>query len=261
LEPRTRKKLGAIGEQKAEFAGRALQGMGTNCLPFLLLRLGHYPLSPLDRMLLAAEGQLAEHKFKPPWTTTPYRLEEQNEAAAEAFSVLGHQAAPAVSELRRRLCSPYEITRTYAADALACVHPEGTAALIEASTNRTIPHRRFIFDTLHFVALERPEVFAALIALADDPDADVRAQAANILTLHPKEGAVVLPVLIRLLTDPDSLVRASALLSFGRVKGDLRAAEPALTALAANPDSETSRQAKALLQTFKAQSATPPPAP
>lgn len=30
LEPRTRKKLGAIGEQRVE---HALQGMGTNCLP------------------------------------------------------------------------------------------------------------------------------------------------------------------------------------------------------------------------------------
>ena len=145
LEPRTIDKLGTVGEQNAEAAKRAIQGMGTNCLPFLLRRLEHLQPTPLEQKLVMLEDQLGGNKIKLPWGGTEARINSRNFALGLAFETLGHQAAPIVSEMQRWLCVTNAHKDSIGANVLAYIHPEGTVALIAASTNRTIPSRLAVF--------------------------------------------------------------------------------------------------------------------
>lgn len=260
LESQNAGELGATGEPKGVTAGRAIQGMGTNCLPFLLRRLDHSHLTPPEQLEIKLKEQLEEYDVKLPWDSTARHREQRWEAAAAAFKALGHQAAPVVPELQRWLCSTNSDHDFLAAWVLSYIHPEGTLALIAASTNRTIPRWRFLVGALEDLAPQHPEVFAAFLSMADHSDPEARAYAAYGLRRSEKETAATLPVFIRLLADPISSVRKNALLSLGNFEGDIRAAEPAVTTLVTDPDPEISKFAKDLLQKIKAQSSAPPTA-
>ncbi|MEN9576517.1 MAG: hypothetical protein RL514_4372 [Verrucomicrobiota bacterium] len=259
LETDTRGKLGAVGEQNAEAAERAIQGMGTNCLPSLLRRLGQLKPSPLEKKLIRLEQQLRTHEVSVPWDSTENRLILQWDALHSAFKALGHAAAPLVPELERWLASSVEEKAGAAAQVLALIHPEGTAALVRASTNRTIASRFIILVMLDQLTPQHPEMLAAILRMADDPDAHIRGHLGHTLSKYESEAASVLPVLVRLLGDTDHLVRQSALIGLYQFKGDVRAAESALTALIANPGVKHSIAEQGLLKKIKAQSVTPPP--
>lgn len=264
LEPDRKEKLGAVGEQNAAAARRAIQGMGTNCLPFLLRRIESQDPTPPEKMLLKLEELLGKN--------SAYLLGERSEvrngahfyAAYYAFTALGHQAAPVVPECQRWLCSTNANRDALAVGVLESIHPEGTAALIVASTNSTLPRRRFVMGALLRLAPEHPEAFAALLRLDADPDPKIRALAGHVLAVGRYEAAVIWPVLNRLLADPDDSVRRAILRDLDSFKGDLSPAVPALTALTTDPDPEISSKANALLLKIKAHStptAVPAPPP
>jgi hypothetical protein len=225
--------------------------MGTNSLPFLLWRLEHlHPTFP-EEMVMWLEAQLERHAINPPWDRIRNRATGRYEAIMIAFELLGHRAAPAIPELQRRFYSSDEEQSHFALQLLTPMYPEGTAVVIAASTNQTIPMRRYVCYALHRVAGSHPDAFAALLGMADDPDLYVRARVASILRDYEKEAAAVVPVLCRLLGDRAGHVREEARISLRDFKGDIRADEPVLSALAADPDQKIGAHASEILQKRK----------
>lgn len=260
LEPDIGKKLGGVGEQKTAAATIAIQAMGTNCLPFLLQRLGLSQPTPWERMLINLEEQFGKRGVKLAWGNTEMQLQLQALATMSAIEALGQQAAPAVPELHRWLNQTNGHKDALAAQSLGRIHPQGTSVLTTESTNRLIPNRDWVFFALSQAAVHHSEALAVLLRSADDADPHVRRFAGQYLCHHAREASVVLPVLIRLLADPDGSVRKITLASLNRFKGDLTAAVPALTTLEADLDPWTSSQAKSLLQKTKSQSSGSPAA-
>jgi len=238
----------------------AIQGMGTNCLPFLLQRLGLSEPAPWERVLIRLEEQFWNRGIKSPWSNTEMRLQLQALATMSAIEALGQQAAPAVPELHRWLYQTNGHKDALAAQSLGRIHPQGTSVLIAASTNRLIPNRDWVFFALSQAAVQHPEVLPVLLKSADDADPHVRSFAGQYLCHHAREAPVVLPVLMRLLGDPAVAVRKITLASLSRFNGDLTVAVPALTTLESDLDPWTSSRANALLQKIKAQSLGSPAA-
>lgn len=261
LEASRIEKLGVVDEKKAEAARRAIQGMGTNCLPFLLRRMETMGPTPIESTMVKLEEQLGKYAGYLPWELGDGRRGASVESAYYAFLALGHQTAPAVPELQRSLFSTTLHRDYFAAELLPNIHPEGTTALIVASTNSMIPRRRFVVGALHRLAPDHPEALAALLRLEADPDPNMRALLGRVLARGGYAATIIWPVLNRLLNDPDGSVRRAILRELDSFKGDADPAEPALTALLTDPDPEISSNAKALLLKIKAHSATPLPAP
>ena len=261
FEPARMRNPSAVDEQNAAAARRAIQGMGTNCLPILLRRIGRVEPAPLEKMLIKLEEFLAEQEVKIPWTPTQTRLEVGVSDACDAVNALGHQAVPAIPELKRWLLSSSDVKVSMGAYLLANIAPEGIEVLIAASTNRTVLNRAAVAGRLHSIASEHPQAFTALLAMTADADPSVRGQAGFLITSGRYEAAVIWPVINRLLADVERSVRREILRKLDRFRGDLRPAEPALTALLTDPDPEIRSQANALLDKIKAQSFTPSPAP
>jgi HEAT repeat protein len=104
-------------------------------------------------------------------------------------------------------------------------------------------------SALQILAASQIDVTSSLAALIDDPDADLRMQAALALGQQERSGAV--PPLLRLLDDPDVNVRFHAIEALGRLRAveaserladfatgeDFFLAFPAIDALAAIRDS------------------------
>ena len=261
LEPARTRNPSAVDEQNAAAARRAIQGMGTNCLPFLLRRIERIEPAPLEKMLIQLEEQLADQGVKVPWTRTQTRLELEVYDACDAVKALGNQAVAAVPEFKRWLLSSSDVKVSMGAYLLSEMAPEGIAVLIAASTNRTMLNRAAVAVRLHSIASEHPQAFTALLGMTADADPGVRGHAGYLITSSHYEAAVIWPVINRLLADVESSVRRVILGKLERFRGDLRPAEPALRALLTDPDPETRSQAKALLDKIKAASPTPPPAP
>lgn len=261
FEPARTRNPSAVDEQNAAAAQRAIQGMGTNCLPFLLRRIAQIQPAPLEKMLITLEDQLAEQEVKIPWTPTQTRLEVGVSDACDAVKALGHQAVPAIPELKRWLLSSSDVKVSMGAYLLANIAPEGIEVLIAASTNRTMLNRAAVAVRLHSITSEHPQAFTALLGMTADADPGVRGQAGFLITSSRYEAVVIWPVINRLLADVESSVRREILRKLERFRGDLRPAEPALTVLLSDPDPELSKAASRLLDKIKAQFATPPPAP
>lgn len=259
LEPARMKSPSAVDEQNAAAARRAIQGMGTNCLPFLLRRIESQNPTPLEKRLIKFEDLLAKEYVTIPWTRTQTRVEVRVADAFYAVQALGHEAAPAVPELQRWMCSSNANIAYTAAFLLGYIHPEGTAVLIAASTNRIILSREAVVVMLDGIASKHPQALTALLGMAADPDPWIRGQVGYLLAKRPDEAAVIWPVVNRLLADPDGLVRREVIGGLLRCKGDIRPAESALTSLVADPDPEISKVANRLLVKIKATPATPPP--
>ena len=253
LEPLRNEKMGAVGEQNAAAARRAIQGMGTKCIPFLLQRIDKLETTPL-------EGQLRTHGVSIPSKAAEPLPSDRINAITLAMNALGHEAAPIVPELQRWLASDNEDRGYAAALMLTSIHPEGTAVLISAYTNPTMPARFVIRLALPHAARLHPEVMPAFLSMASHPHPAIRTDTCFLLQNFEKDATIVLPVLIRLLGDRDSSVREEALATLGRFKADVGTAVPAITALLTDPDPEISSKAKALLLKIKASSAPPPPA-
>ena len=190
------------------------------------------------------------------------RIGVRNARVLSAFEALGQQAAPVVPELQHWLCSTNTVAVDTAARVLGYIHPEGTYALMAASTNQAVPDKVSVLLSLRGLISKHPEVAAAFLIKADDPNPEVRALVFGILfPIGVQESESLFPVVIRLLADPVSPVRHKVLSALNEFKGNLRPAEPVLAVLVANPDPEISSKANALLQKIKAQSITLPSAP
>lgn len=265
-EPKTEGLVVTTPAINIDASNRAIRSMGTNCLPFLLQRLRNLTPTPSERIVIMLEEQLEKHSVHIPWDLIGVRMSRRYGRVLSAFEALGHQAAPAVPELQRWLCSTNAGIADTAAHVLGYIHPEGTSALITASTNPAVPDKVSVLLRLRSLASQHPEVVEAFLIKAGDPDPKVRALVRGILfPISPEESAILLPVVIRLLADPVSSVRSETVRSkvlnaLDEFKGDLRPAVPALKALTTDRDPEIRSQAKALLDKIKASSPTPPPA-
>jgi len=83
---------------------------------------------------------------------------------------------------------------------------------------------------------------SVLLEYLRDPDADIRASAAEALGRLREMPPVVVPALVGLLDDPELLPRSNAVEALGSFGQDAAAAVPALLRYATNAGSATQRQ-------------------
>jgi HEAT repeat protein len=98
---------------------------------------------------------------------------------------------------------------------------------------------------------------AQLIAMLDDPKANVQAQGALGLSLHGEAAKEAVPRLTALLESPEALVRRQAALALGKVGPEARTAVPSLVKLLTHDDWSMRRQAALALADIRDPSARP----
>ena len=84
---------------------------------------------------------------------------------------------------------------------------------------------------------------AELQKMLDDPNAAVRVQGAQGLSLHGPEARPAVPALVKTLQSSDALLRKQSALALGAVGPDAREAVPALTTALDDPEWSVRRQA------------------
>jgi HEAT repeat protein len=88
---------------------------------------------------------------------------------------------------------------------------------------------------------------AELQKMLDDPNATVRVQGAQGLSLHGPEARPAVPALMKALQSRDALLRMQSALALGAVGPDAREAVPALTTALDDPEWSVRRQAAVAL--------------
>jgi hypothetical protein len=176
------------------------------------------------------------------------RAEERRRLAVVGFLALKETARPAIPDLTRAL-NDGELAPSVA-NVLGAMESEGLCALTNALANPDKRVRMAVLQTLVFKARE-PAVRSftpLLLPLLEDPEADVRANAAEALGLAGDQPGVIIPKLIALLDDPAPSARCAAADALGRHGPQARAALPKLAAChkAARLDRERNETARAI---------------
>lgn len=194
-------------------ATEALREIGTNALPYLI-------------------KWIAETESRQPYL-----------GSADAFGVLGTNAAPAVPELALLLASTNRLAATLAGTALGHIGKPALPALIAAYTNG-----RFRVGTEAALALvelgtnARPAI-PLLLRDLNHPNHFYRERAADTLGKLQMEPEIVVPALTRLLGDDSSAARFITLLRLGDFGPQARSALPAISNFLTHAEEEVRKMA------------------
>lgn len=234
-------------------AYRAIRGMGTNAIPFLLRRMSQPAPAPWEEQVMRLEYMLEARRVRYPWRRVSEYTYLKEFATIRGFFALGTLAQPAVPELCRRLNSTNWTETWRAAHILARMGANGVEAVFGAATNSAAVSRAAAAFGLGIVVTNHAKAFAVIVGMKSDSDAKVRASVAGSLARSEGRAEEAIPVLIGLLTDSDLSVRQIALQSLGNIAhgkftGDFSAAVPALVALKTDPDKRLSQKASNLLE-------------
>lgn len=185
------------GEKYAP-AARAFREMGTNAVPFLLMRL---EADRPDKIDVPSESQLVVNAFR-------------------EIGSLASNAIPQLSELVLK-----ESSSAAAAAALVAIHAEAPVVALLSRTNGTMRRNAII-------ALASPsvgkEAVPPLIALLGDADDETRHLAASVLGQIGKEETLTIPALVRAVDDPHFWVRRNAVQALGNFESQATVVYPVL---------------------------------
>jgi HEAT repeat protein len=184
-------------------ATEAVQSIGTNAIPFLLMRLSYR--SPWWKRQVEHVGD----------ALTPHDLSSQvftRATAVAGFQALGHTAEPAIPALERLLRTK-RIPES--ALALAAVGPQTCPLLARSLTNSDPAIRAFSAAAVGYLGDDGRPLTGTLLQLTKDPDKWVRVSAVRSLGNMPSK--LLLQPLIESLRDPEPLVRKAAAEAIGRL--------------------------------------------
>ena len=202
-------------------AQQALQSIGTNAIPFLLDNLR--ARDSVVKLKLATLGL--------PYTPAAAR----HIRAERAFSALGEQgsnAAPSLSQIYEDNASPS--SRRAAGNSLVEIGPAARVAipaLIRTATSTNAEVRAFAVYTLGRMALETAVVIPVLLKALQDPDREVRYNAAfglSALAFMGGDAKAAVPALVDALKDSYGTARAAAALALGHIHSQSDLVIPAL---------------------------------
>ena len=170
----------ARNEKERQRAADAVRHIGTNALPYLLVRL-HYDPSPLKQKM---ESILRFIGFGPSGSLE--RSYRDSDAAVLGFEILGPVATSTIPELERFVCnSPSDRCASHAVAALTYIGRESIPSLITLLTNDKLPAVRKIAAVADIPALGTNSSPAVpyLIRLLKDPNPVLREVVAQTLGL------------------------------------------------------------------------------
>ncbi|MBC8002223.1 MAG: HEAT repeat domain-containing protein [Opitutaceae bacterium] len=225
-------------------ARQAIQQIGTNALPHLLQRL-ETPYTDTDRSLMQWMKNQA-------WLSelNRDRLGDQSlrrwKHAAEGFSALGTNAAPATQRLIYLAGVHGGGLGTVPVSALETIGPDAVDPLIQSLTSPDRTMRLGALYGLRTLRIERS--VPTLLKCLDDPDARIREEAVNVLALIKPPQDVVIERLIRTLRDPEVAVSRTAARALGGFGAAATNAVPVMLKLQQeNPSRSELREALATI--------------
>jgi hypothetical protein len=231
-------------------ARKAIRGMGTNALPFLLNMIGtEDPPAKLKLNLWTSKSSL----FKKFTASTHYQSRLD---AADGFEALGAKAAPAAPGLIRLLND--QQTEYPAALALGAIGQPAVPLLVQNLTNWNVSIRLPVLQALNFMHGAVDAIPFVLPCLEDAQPAVRQGAAITLGDLH-QEPEQVVPKLIERLSDTNSAVRAAAAFALEMFEAHARTAIPKLTELQNDPDAEVRKNAASALIEVQAVSEGRPP--
>ena len=210
------------GELRTERDAReSIRDFGTNAVPYLI-RI----LEARESKLKTTFRELAQKQTLIRFRFTP--LFARQSQAALACAELGPVAASASPALARLANDP--LLCRHAITALAMIGPENFQVLTNALLTGIPAARAEAAGDLRYM-FPRDLPVPALLHALNDPDAEVRSNAAGSLAFLHCQLNVVVPSLITCLRDTDATVRGTVAQSLGWLQQDAVSALPALSQL------------------------------
>ncbi len=179
-------------------AARAFREMGTNAVPFLLMRL---EADRRDKVGIPSESELVVNAFR-------------------EIGPLASNAVPKLSELLLK-----ESSSAWAAHALVAIHAEAPVVALLSRTKSMMRRSAIIALASRSVG---KEAVPPLIALLGDADSETRHIAAWVLGQIGKEETLTLPALVRAVDDPHFWVRHNAVQALGNFESQATVVYPTL---------------------------------
>jgi HEAT repeat protein len=220
-------------------AKQAILEAGTNSLPFLI----H-----------ATQGRL----WRADEPTTELQLSNwmlqvnRRWNAIEAFTVLGHQAAPAIPELLRLSKeAATEHQRESAIFTLSFLKEDGLAALVTIAGDQTHPEKSHAFSVIESVHWERETngrfAVPVLLKCLRNQDPKIVQYAAKSLGVLALEPETVVPALTNIIQSADDKTRVSVINAFSNMAAAGALFAPTLVAALNDPALEVRQLATSLL--------------
>jgi len=210
------------GELRTERDAReSIRSFGSNAVPHLI-RI----LEARESTLKTTFRELAQKQTLIRFRFTP--LFARQSQAALACAELGPVAASASPALARLANDP--LLCRHAITALAMIGPENFPVLTNVLFTGIPAARAEAAGDLRYM-IPRDLPVPALLHALNDPDAEVRSNAAGSLAFLHCQLNVVVPTLIACLRDADATVRGTAAQSLGWLQQDAVSALPALSQL------------------------------
>jgi hypothetical protein len=223
---------------RIEDADEAVRHIGTNALPFLLKWIRYEP-PPWRAKVLRATPQFLEG---PVWHVTTSQHQLLAAASANAFRVLGTNAAGAVPELTalvRNTNAPQ--TAVTAMQPLTWIGPDGLAPLVSLIQDRRYPLRFWAVVAIAFTSTNAPDaavVGPALVqCLTDTTNPQIPVLAAMWLDRSRYAPELSVPALAACVTNPTASedLRTAALSALGSYQAQAASALPVITNALADP--------------------------
>ncbi|MEO6034584.1 MAG: HEAT repeat domain-containing protein [Verrucomicrobiota bacterium] len=228
-------------------AENAIQQIGSNALPTLLKWINAQPNSLEIALVEKIYGKPGSRRSsvsgKLIWWLNPSRVLKLRSQAYNTLFELGPKATPAIPELEKIACNPKAPGAELAADIL--IHLKAVPSLINVlKKSDNTAQRIHVLRALGRCTNSPATALPAIITCVKSLDADVAANAVELLgesRLHPE---LSVPVLIEALDDPRYSVRLNAVKALGWYGHQAESASPKLNALAVSVDLAISRAAE-----------------
>lgn len=225
-------------------AAEAIRTIGTNGLPVLLGMMTNQP--PRWRVAVYKLFNRTVGQLNRDWQLVLYPKGPSE--AAEAFRVLGRDAAPAIPELTRLMREPNENTSRLAGFALGGIGVPAIPSIAAGLTNRQWQVRRSALWGCRVLETNAAPLLPIVIDLLEKPRLEIdppeRARITTALAELDFAPEQVIPVLQNRLNDSDSRVRRAAVNGIARFATRSDLALPALQQASASLHPDVSGKAK-----------------
>jgi hypothetical protein len=216
---------------EAQEVRRAVEHMGTNCLPFLLRWICDAGERPWGGAAVGAVERVCRGSMFGD-------REARGFTAVWGFHCLGARGRPAIPELVLMTESTNVATSQMAAYAMGEIGGDAVPALLNMVTNRPLSAERYVRLRAAWWRVGKDARSAApvLVGLLKDEDELVASLSANLLGDAPVEPEIAVPALTEGVRGRNARVRRCAMYSLGQFGEQARPAVTALVGELDNPE-------------------------
>jgi HEAT repeat protein len=221
------------GNRTSAEAKEAVDHLGTNCIPTLLIMLqAEDSKSKRELVALTYDVKFIRNKLK--------SADDANGEAWRGFHYLGPRAQGAVGALIKLFDESPPDRKYVVAKAFSAMGPyarEAVPTLLHTMTTSTNEDVRALASrTLGEIGQDPDLVLPVMIKALSDPSETCRNRAALSIACYGTNAASAVPALIAAAKDPSAWVRTGVLIALSYTHGDPRLVVPVLTNALTDPD-------------------------